>query len=138
MSRWFWLGMWAATLVACGLLSSQPGSSRQSSPAVTASTPECPREEDVAALTRELDQCRAETRAAGSPVAKVVRRTRLVQTPGPPRRCGGDGPTIVHVPTRECLKGTVCLDEKAQRALALNLAAYEAWVRKVQACESAP
>jgi len=32
----------------------------------------------------------------------------------------------------------VCLDAKAQRLLTLNLAAYEAWVRKVHACESAP
>jgi len=138
MSRWYWPALWAATLVACGLLSSQPRGSRQSSPAVAASTPECPREDDVAELTRELDECRAETKATVSPVAKVVRRTRLVQTPGPPRRCGGDGPTIVHVPARECMKGMLCLDAKAQRLLTLNLAAYEAWVRKVQGCEGEP
>lgn len=138
MSRWYWPALWAATLVACGLLGSQPRSSQPSRPAGPDPAAECPREEDVAALTRELDHCRAETRPAGSPVAKVVRRTRLVHTEGPPRRCGGNGPKIVHVPTRECAKGMVCLDDKAQRALTLNLAAYEAWVRKVQACEEVP
>ena len=138
MIRWFWPVLWAATLVACGLLNSPPRGSRQTSSTVPVLAAECPREEDVAELTRALDRCRAETRAAASPAAKVVRRPRLVQTPGPPRRCGGDGPTVVHVPTRECMKGMVCLDAKAQRLLTLNLAAYEAWVRKVQACEAAP
>ncbi len=138
MSRWFWVALWALTLVACGLLSSQPRSARPSRPAAQAAAPECPREEDVAALTTELERCRADSRAEPSPRTKVLRRTRLVQTPGAPRRCGGDGPTIMHVPTRECAKGMLCLDAKAQRLLTLNLAAYEAWIRKVQACESAP
>jgi len=133
VSRWLWPVLWAATLVACGLLSSQPRGSRQSSPAIPVPAAECPREEDVAELTRALDQCRAEK---APPATRVLRRTRVVQTQAPPRRCGGDGPKLVHVPTRECVKGMVCLDAKAQRLLTLNLAAYEAWVRKVQACES--
>ncbi|MFZ5786472.1 MAG: hypothetical protein ACOY3Y_08515 [Acidobacteriota bacterium] len=138
MSRWYWPALWAATLVACSLLSSQPRGGAPSHPVAPAAAAECPREEDVAELTRALDECRARATAAVSPAAKVARRTRLVPTPGPPRRCGGDGPTIVHVPTRECVKGMVCFDAKAQRLLTLNLAAYEAWIRKVQACENAP
>ena len=131
MSRWYWPALWAATLVACGLLGSQPRGSRQSSPAMPVPAVECPREEVVAELTRELDECRAKAKAAAPPGTRVLRRTRVAHAEGPPRRCGGDGPKIVHVPTRECVKGMVCLDAKAQRALTLNLAAYEGWVRKV-------
>lgn len=138
MTRWFWPALWAVTLVACGLLSTRPHGSRPSRAVVPVRPERCPREDDVAALTRALEECRAEAQEAAPSGTKVLRRTRIVQTPGPPRRCGGEGPKIVHVPTRECTKGMVCLDAKAQRMLTLNLAAYEAWVRKVQGCESAP
>ncbi len=138
MSRWFWPALLVLALVACGLLGSQPRSGRQSTPAVPAGSKECSHETVVVELTRELDRCREEARTSAGTRTAAHKRTRVVRAPGPPRRCGGEGPKIVHVPTRECMKGMVCLDEKAQRALALNIAAYEAWVRKVQSCESAP
>ena len=97
--------------------------------------------ETVVQLLDDLAAC--ETRGAGQPCASVgeaekpdeVVVTKTVSVPGPPKRCGGERPKIMPVPQSECQSGMVCLDDKGQRALAINLAAYEAWVNKVIACE---
>lgn len=134
MKKWLGLALGAASLVACGFLRPHANDGRARPPVRNSAPDGCPREEVVIELNGELDECRAELETR----TDVRTRTRVVQRAGPPRRCGGEGPTIVHVPTSECVRGMTCLDDRGQRALALNLAAYEAWVRKVQACENAP
>lgn len=88
----------------------------------------CP---STVALTQDLSACeaRAEVLETSPPERRVV-----VQ--GAAKRCGGEGPVIAPVATTECASGMTCLDASAQRALVKNLAAYEAWVRKVQECEA--
>jgi hypothetical protein len=93
-----------------------------------------------AALAAELDTCRAELAAgagAGSAVvAKVAPRVEVkVVHNGTPKKCAVEPPAIAPVATAECEPGMTCLDDKAQRQLAKNMAAYEHWVAKVQACE---
>lgn len=55
---------------------------------------------------------------------------------GAPKKCNVDVPAIIAVQTSECQDGLTCLDDKAQRALARNLSAYEHFVETVQACEA--
>lgn len=138
MKRWLGVALGAASLVACGLLRPHAGDGRATLPVENSAQDGCPREEVLTELSRQLDECKAEVQTLVETRTEVRTRTRVVQREGPPRQCGGEGPTIVHVPTSECAAGMTCLDETGQRALALNLAAYEAWVRRVQACESAP
>ena len=104
----------------------------------------------VERVTRERDTCVAaladhaeqDADAAASDAPKPRGRTRVVketvQVPAPPRRCAGDAPKILAVESVKCEGGRLCLDEKAQIALAANLAAYEKWVRDVQECEREP
>jgi hypothetical protein len=89
--------------------------------------------EQVSQLRVELAECNKQIETVRETV-KVKTRTRVVE--GKPKRCGGSGPVVLPVPSTQCLPKMVCLDERAQAALAANLLSYEKWVRDVQACEN--
>ena len=96
-------------------------------------------------LTQDLEACEAQLEEMNSTMGakpsgnygaedKVRVKVKVVHD-GDPKKCAGAPPPIEAVASTECQEGMVCLDDKAQRALAKNLAAYEAWVAKVTACE---
>jgi hypothetical protein len=103
------------------------------------------RDNAQARLAGELDACEARlgegnvapaqdgSPDAGAPTVEVKTRTKVVRVA---RVCADDPPSIAPVDSTECQPGLICLDGKAQAALARNLATYEAWVRRVIDCES--
>ena len=124
-------------LMACGrLLSSKPA--KQAAKPV--GCPPC-RSRSCDAITAEAiverDACQAKLETKEPAKVHVQRRTVEVpvEVEGPPRKCGGEAPKIVGVPSAECAPGMLCLDTKGQLALAANLALYEKWVARVVACE---
>lgn len=87
------------------------------------------------ACERRASKCEPDEEEEKNAKPKVKTRTVTVQ--GPPKKCsGGKRPNIVPVPQSECKKGMVCLGDKGQRALAINLAAYEKFVNQIMECES--
>jgi hypothetical protein len=128
------LGVLAITCTVAGR--DTPQAPVQATPPTDECVCECERNDDaVAACKADLAEMAESLHEARS---NVRTRTRVVEASGPPRKCGGDAPKITDVPTAACAPGMVCLDARSQRALAVNLAAYEAYVRKVRACESEP
>jgi len=126
-----------AGLMACGRLLARP-----EAPSEATARPPCkpcpPCDSETAEVMVERDRCQAEL--AEDPKVEIRRRTVEVpvQVEGPPKACGGKAPVIERVDPVDCQPGMVCLDTKAQLALATNLARYEAWIERVRACEGAP
>jgi hypothetical protein len=116
-------------VIACGrILRGDP----PARPDPDAGTPQCPSSISTPMLTQELSACEARLSAVAD---MAVVKPRIVRMEGPPRRCATNPPEIEPVASTECLPDRTCLDPVAQRALAKNLASYEAWVRAVQTCE---
>lgn len=126
------------TLVACSQLAGKTEHPR--------STPcRCPQPmAAIAQLADERDDCRVALEHhieedAEAAVRETKRpRQRIVVKEGAPKRCAGNAPDLLPVASVKCDDGRLCLDEKAQVALAANLAAYEKWVRDVRECEREP
>jgi len=97
---------------------------------------------DTKALTEanaDLDKCEEELDEAGKKT-KVRTRIKTVEVeklvPGPPLQCAIDGPVLEPVVTTTCQANTLCLDERAQAALAGNELAWRQWSRRVIQCET--
>jgi hypothetical protein len=128
-------------MLSCGTFlrdsSNRSGSQAESSPETEAPELACPRQEAIAALTEDLEQCEAQivtmtktvVQVKHVPVEKVI--TKIEK-----RRCADDGPVIKPVPTTKCMSGQLCIDDEGQRVLAKNMAAYEAWIQAVKDCEA--
>lgn len=115
-------------LLSCGVIGSGGDSRPKAKPAPV---PKCVHDEhSTIELVTQLEACEAAAKQAPPPAVVV---TKLVQAG--PKQCAGSPPSIAPVDTSECAPGMVCLDAKAQRALARNLAEYESWTRRVMACE---
>ena len=126
------------SIVACGHLlfdSKPPLAPTSDEPHCAVPPPTC------SALLLELHRCEAvtarQTKALAAaqepPAAAAHPRARIIA--GPARKCAGDAPVLKPVAVTECKRGLTCLDAKAQRALTINLAAWEAFYRRVQECE---
>lgn len=115
-----------AVAIACGQLLRGTPSPRVAPDAGVAAC-ECPIVNTD--LMRDLAACREKLTEV--PVAAEASTKIQVKTV----RCDVDAPEIAPVVATKCAAGQSCLDASAQRALAKNLAAYEGYVRRVQACE---
>lgn len=124
-------------MLACG--AALHGDRRSSAaPEAAITTTQCRRDEHVTIeLVKQVEECESRLKASETAQTQETAQVRSKVVPGPPKRCAVAGPEIVPVPTSQCATGLVCLDDKGQRALARNLAAYEAWVRQMLDCEGA-
>lgn len=110
----------------------QPASVPASSP-ISAPCPSC--DGEIAEVLIERDTCQAKLKTVTRTRVERQVETKVVEKQLPPKRCADAGPEILPIDTIPCQKGMTCLDTAGQARLAANLAAYNAWIERVKACE---
>lgn len=134
-------------MLSCGTLFSSKGDFHATPEAPKAATPSaattsvatCPQQQTVIDMIADLEKCEAQVKAYTPPTTtsapdEDTHRPHVVvryET----KACADAGPVIEPVPSTKCLNGQLCLDDEGQRILAKNIAAYEAWVKRVKECE---
>jgi hypothetical protein len=133
-------------MLSCGTLFSSKGdfhATPEAPKAATASAATCPQQQTVIDLIADLEKCEAQVKAC-APSTTTIREEGATgeEAPRPhvvvryeTKACADAGPVIEPVPSTKCLNGQLCLDDEGQRILAKNIAAYEAWVKRVKECE---
>ena len=107
-------------------------------PARAAAAPEarCPScDGEIAEVMVERDQCQAELLVVKKERPRVEAKVVEKEVPGPARHCAVDLPSLVPVEGHTCQPDTLCLDTKAQAAVAANELAWREWMSRVRQCE---
>ena len=133
-------------MLSCGSWFTPPRSTspgKSATPALASASTGCPRQQVVLDLIADLEQCEAavtvcdmaDAKAASSQQGQAqaqVREKVVYKT----KQCADEGPVLEPVNTTKCADGQLCLDDKAQLAYARNQMAVEAWIKRVNECES--